>query len=73
MSARGGQLIVFMDETLVSAPDANVQIIKIPQVDNEVAPIVYTIPLQLLSYHVAILKGTDVDQPRNLAKSVTVE
>ena len=73
VSARGGQLIVFMDETLASAPDANVQIIKIPQVDNEVAPIVYTIPLQLLSYHVAILKGTDVDQPRNLAKSVTVE
>ena len=73
VSARGGQLIVFMDETLASAPDTNVQIIKIPQVDNEVAPIVYTIPLQLLSYHVAILKGTDVDQPRNLAKSVTVE
>ncbi len=73
VSARGGQLIVFMDETLASAPDANVQIIKIPQVDNEVAPIIYTIPLQLLSYHVAILKGTDVDQPRNLAKSVTVE
>ena len=73
VSARGGQLIVFMDETLATAPDANVQIIKIPQVDNEVAPIVYTIPLQLLSYHVAILKGTDVDQPRNLAKSVTVE
>ncbi|MFZ2312708.1 MAG: glucosamine-fructose-6-phosphate aminotransferase, partial [Methylobacter sp.] len=48
-------------------------IVKIPQVENEVAPIVYTIPLQLLSYHVAILKGTDVDQPRNLAKSVTVE
>ena len=73
VSARGGQLIVFMDETLASEPDTNVQIIKIPQVDNEVAPIVYTIPLQLLSYHVAILKGTDVDQPRNLAKSVTVE
>ena len=73
VSARGGQLIVFMDETLASAPDTNIQIIKIPQVDNEVAPIVYTIPLQLLSYHVAILKGTDVDQPRNLAKSVTVE
>jgi len=73
VSARGGQLIVFMDETLVSANDENVQIIKIPQVENEVAPIVYTIPLQLLAYHVAILKGTDVDQPRNLAKSVTVE
>ncbi|MDD5462491.1 MAG: glutamine--fructose-6-phosphate transaminase (isomerizing) [Methylococcales bacterium] len=73
VSARGGQLIVFMDETLVSANDGNVQIIEIPQVENEISPIVYTIPLQLLSYHVAVLKGTDVDQPRNLAKSVTVE
>lgn len=73
VSARGGQLIVFMDETLVPADDSNVQIIKVPQVGNEISPIVYTIPLQLLSYHVAVLKGTDVDQPRNLAKSVTVE
>jgi glucosamine--fructose-6-phosphate aminotransferase (isomerizing) len=73
VSARGGQLIVFMDETLTSTPESNVQIIKIPQVDNETSPILYTIPLQLLSYHVAVLKGTDVDQPRNLAKSVTVE
>jgi glucosamine--fructose-6-phosphate aminotransferase (isomerizing) len=73
VSARGGQLIVFMDETLASAADENVQIIKVPQVENEISPIVYTIPLQLLSYHVAVLKGTDVDQPRNLAKSVTVE
>jgi glucosamine--fructose-6-phosphate aminotransferase (isomerizing) len=73
VSARGGQLIVFMDETLAAASDQNVQIIKIPQVDNEISPIVYTIPLQLLAYHVAVLKGTDVDQPRNLAKSVTVE
>ena len=73
VSARGGQLIVFMDETLASATDGNVQIIKVPQVENEISPIIYTIPLQLLSYHVAVLKGTDVDQPRNLAKSVTVE
>ncbi|MDD1628252.1 MAG: glutamine--fructose-6-phosphate transaminase (isomerizing), partial [Methylococcaceae bacterium] len=73
VSARGGQLIVFMDETLASATDGNVQIVKVPQVENEISPIVYTIPLQLLSYHVAVLKGTDVDQPRNLAKSVTVE
>ncbi|UOA09722.1 glutamine--fructose-6-phosphate transaminase (isomerizing) [Methylobacter sp. S3L5C] len=73
VSARGGQLIVFMDETLASSSDANVQIVKIPQVENEISPIIYTIPLQLLSYHVAVLKGTDVDQPRNLAKSVTVE
>jgi len=73
VSARGGQLIVFMDETLSAVADSNVQILKIPQVDNEISPIVYTVPLQLLSYHVAVLKGTDVDQPRNLAKSVTVE
>ena len=73
VSARGGQLIVFMDETLEAEPDSNIQIVKVPQVDNEVSPIIYTIPLQLLSYHVAVLKGTDVDQPRNLAKSVTVE
>ena len=73
VSARGGQLIVFMDETLETTEDENVQIIKVPQVENEVSPIIYTIPLQLLSYYVAILKGTDVDQPRNLAKSVTVE
>ena len=73
VSARGGQLIVFMDETLAAANDENVQIVKVPQVGNEISPIVYTIPLQLLAYHVAVLKGTDVDQPRNLAKSVTVE
>lgn len=73
VAARGGQLIVFMDETLATESDKNNQIIKIPQVDNEISPMVYTIPLQLLSYHVAVLKGTDVDQPRNLAKSVTVE
>ena len=73
VSARGGQLIVFMDETLASNNDDNVQIVKVPQVANEISPIVYTIPLQLLAYHVAVLKGTDVDQPRNLAKSVTVE
>jgi glucosamine--fructose-6-phosphate aminotransferase (isomerizing) len=73
VSARGGQLIVFMDETLADSSDENVQIIKVPSVANVISPIIYTIPLQLLSYHVAVLKGTDVDQPRNLAKSVTVE
>ncbi|MFI3218350.1 MAG: glutamine--fructose-6-phosphate transaminase (isomerizing), partial [Methylococcales bacterium] len=73
VAARGGQLIVFMDETLAAESDKNSQIVKIPQVGNEISPMVYTIPLQLLSYHVAVLKGTDVDQPRNLAKSVTVE
>ncbi|MBD9358698.1 glutamine--fructose-6-phosphate transaminase (isomerizing) [Methylomonas albis] len=73
VSARGGQLIVFMDEELAESSDENVQIVKMPSVANIISPIVYTVPLQLLSYHVAVLKGTDVDQPRNLAKSVTVE
>jgi glucosamine--fructose-6-phosphate aminotransferase (isomerizing) len=73
VSARGGQLIVFKDETFPASSGDNVQYIKIPKVENEIAPIVFSIPLQLLAYHVAVLKGTDVDQPRNLAKSVTVE
>lgn len=73
VSARGGQLIVFMDEALAIENEENLQIVKVPSVENEIAPIIYTIPLQLLAYHVAVLKGTDVDQPRNLAKSVTVE
>lgn len=73
VSARGGQLIVFMDEALTDAADENVQVVKMPGVSNIISPIIYTVPLQLLSYHVAVLKGTDVDQPRNLAKSVTVE
>ncbi len=73
VSARGGQLIVFLDETIQTEEDDNVQIVRIPSVNKVIAPILYIIPLQLLSYHVAILKGTDVDQPRNLAKSVTVE
>ncbi|MCF7971658.1 MAG: glutamine--fructose-6-phosphate transaminase (isomerizing) [Methylococcaceae bacterium] len=73
VSARGGQLIVFLDESIVTEDDENVQIVRIPKVNDLIAPVVYIIPLQLLSYHVAILKGTDVDQPRNLAKSVTVE
>ncbi|RLA19244.1 MAG: glutamine--fructose-6-phosphate aminotransferase, partial [Gammaproteobacteria bacterium] len=73
VSARGGQLIVFLDESITTEEDENVQIVRVPKVNNLIAPIVYIIPLQLLSYHVAILKGTDVDQPRNLAKSVTVE
>ena len=71
--ARGGVLHVFADASsgFVSEPDTIV--IEIDAPDNAVAPILFTIPLQLLAYHVAILKGTDVDQPRNLAKSVTVE
>ncbi|HEY2274354.1 MAG TPA: SIS domain-containing protein, partial [Steroidobacteraceae bacterium] len=72
--ARGGELIVFADpEAGISASDG-VTVIEMPKHISYVqAPVVYTIPLQLLAYHAAILRGTDVDQPRNLAKSVTVE
>ena len=72
--ARGGELIVFADPEAGIEPSDGVTVITMPKhVSYFQAPAVYTIPLQLLSYHVAILKGTDVDQPRNLAKSVTVE
>ncbi|HTT08874.1 MAG TPA: glutamine--fructose-6-phosphate transaminase (isomerizing) [Gammaproteobacteria bacterium] len=71
--ARGGQLFVFADPR-VTVPEApGVEIMRLNPADDLIAPIVYTIPLQLLAYHVAVLKGADVDQPRNLAKSVTVE
>lgn len=73
VQARGGQLFVFADSAAGFSPEPGLRIIELPHVCDIVAPILYTIPLQLLSYHVAILKGTDVDQPRNLAKSVTVE
>jgi glucosamine--fructose-6-phosphate aminotransferase (isomerizing) len=73
VSARGGKLIVFIDEQLDMAAAENVEIIQVPRVGNAVAPIIYSIPLQLLAYYVPTLKGTNVDQPRNLAKSVTVE
>src|SRR5579885_1752398 len=73
LRARGGQLFVFADSR-VTVPDApGIEIRRLNAVDDLIAPIVYTIPLQLLAYHVAVLKGADVDQPRNLAKSVTVE
>ena len=72
--ARGGELIVFADPESGIEPSEGVTVIQMPDhVTYFQAPVVYTIPLQLLSYHVAVLKGTDVDQPRNLAKSVTVE
>ncbi|WP_115707535.1 glutamine--fructose-6-phosphate transaminase (isomerizing) [Legionella sainthelensi] len=72
VSARGGQLFVFVDDSQ-SWRTNGAYLIKIPACGSWVAPIIYTIPLQLLAYHVAVVKGTDVDQPRNLAKSVTVE
>jgi glucosamine--fructose-6-phosphate aminotransferase (isomerizing) len=71
--ARGGKLFVFADVESGFEDEDGVSVIAIPHTPDIIAPIIYTIPLQLLSYHAAILKGTDVDQPRNLAKSVTVE
>lgn len=71
--ARGGELYVFADPKSGFRDEDDVTVITLPEVDRLLAPIVYVIPLQLLAYHVAVLKGTDVDQPRNLAKSVTVE
>lgn len=72
--ARGGELFVFTDSALdTEHNDPGIHVIAMPTIDPVLAPIVYTIPMQLLAYHVAVLKGTDVDQPRNLAKSVTVE
>jgi glucosamine--fructose-6-phosphate aminotransferase (isomerizing) len=71
--ARGGQLYVFADKETGLESEPGVKVIQMPHVDRVIAPIVYTVPLQLLAYHAAVLKGTDIDQPRNLAKSVTVE
>lgn len=71
--ARGGILYVFADIDAHFKSDATQRVVNVPHVHPLIAPIIYTIPLQLLSYYVAIIKGTDVDQPRNLAKSVTVE
>ena len=71
--ARGGELYVFADASAKLEAAENMHVISLPPVPELLAPIVYSVPLQLLSYHVAVLKGTDVDKPRNLAKSVTVE
>lgn len=71
--ARGGKLYVFAGDDAHLSSRENVQVFSIHARGQVVTPIIYTIPLQLLAYHVAVLKGTDVDQPRNLAKSVTVE
>jgi len=72
--ARGGEVYLFADERMdVSDLGENCHVMKIPAVDAELAPVLFSIPLQLFSYFVAVHKGTDVDQPRNLAKSVTVE
>ena len=71
--ARGGLMYVFADVNAAFASDDTMKVLSVPHCDDFIAPIIYTVPLQLLSYYVALIKGTDVDQPRNLAKSVTVE
>jgi glucosamine--fructose-6-phosphate aminotransferase (isomerizing) len=71
--ARGGKLYLFADPASGLIESEDVQVLHVAPVDSAIAPIIYTVPLQLLSYHVALIKGTDVDKPRNLAKSVTVE
>lgn len=71
--ARGGQLYIFANHRAIMQPSDYIEIIELGEIDEIISPILYTIPLQLLAYHVALIKGTDVDQPRNLAKSVTVE
>ncbi len=74
VQARGGELFVFMDKSVSWQPQSEHHtLIKMPSIPDVLTPIAYTVPLQLLAYHIAVLKGTDVDQPRNLAKSVTVE
>jgi glucosamine--fructose-6-phosphate aminotransferase (isomerizing) len=71
--ARGGMLYVFAGQGTALDDEDGQRVLELAPVDKIVTPIVYTLPLQLLAYHVALLKGTDVDKPRNLAKSVTVE
>ena len=73
VSARGGRLFVFADPACGFEPRPDLELIHVAPADSAVAPIIYTLPLQLLAYHAALIKGTDVDKPRNLAKSVTVE
>ncbi|MEO9656096.1 glutamine--fructose-6-phosphate transaminase (isomerizing) [Marinomonas sp.] len=73
VAARGGELYVFADKDTQLDNEEHITFTEVPKVESILEPIVHTIPLQLLSYHVAVVKGTDVDQPRNLAKSVTVE
>jgi len=73
VKARGGKLYVLTDSTASVDSSEDIQVITTLPVNDHIAPIIYTIPLQLFAYHIAVLKGADVDQPRNLAKSVTVE
>jgi glutamine---fructose-6-phosphate transaminase (isomerizing) len=71
--ARGGELIVFADVNVGIQSEPGVIVLPVAPTEDSIAPIIFSVPLQLLAYHVAVIKGTDIDQPRNLAKSVTVE
>jgi glucosamine--fructose-6-phosphate aminotransferase (isomerizing) len=71
--ARGGELFIFAEPSVAIEESDTVHVLQVPHANPITAPVLFTVPLQLLAYHVAVLKGTDVDQPRNLAKSVTVE
>jgi glucosamine--fructose-6-phosphate aminotransferase (isomerizing) len=73
VQARGGRVVVITDQVETGLADKAETVLVVPQTIDDLMPVLTTIPLQLLSYHIAVLKGTDVDQPRNLAKSVTVE
>jgi glucosamine--fructose-6-phosphate aminotransferase (isomerizing) len=73
VKARGGELFVLADANTGFQSEDGVHVITVPDHAGSLSPIVHTVPLQLLSYHTALAKGTDVDKPRNLAKSVTVE
>ena len=73
VKARGGQLYVFAETGTNLKSEEGIKVIEVAPLDIAISPIIFSVPLQMLAYHVAILKGTDVDQPRNLAKSVTVE
>ena len=73
VKARGGKLYIFADKRANFKSDEIIEVFEIDAPQNPVAPILFTVPLQLLAYHCALIKGTNVDQPRNLAKSVTVE
>ena len=73
VKARGGRLYVFADKGTNLKSEEGIKVIEVAPLDIAISPIIFSVPLQILAYHVAVLKGTDVDQPRNLAKSVTVE
>ena len=73
MRARGGELFVFTDAASSAVTGQGINVVRLPEHYGRLSPILHTVPLQLLAYHTAVARGTDVDKPRNLAKSVTVE